>query len=82
MTLADPAALVATREGQLFLNDLLQHFLPEPQRAPALGSPVDQTVNCRRRSVATGPPVDLVLGSRHPLALVPATACHDISWRS
>lgn len=25
---ADPARLVATREGQLFLNDLLQHFLP------------------------------------------------------
>jgi oxygen-independent coproporphyrinogen-3 oxidase len=24
----DPARLVATREGQLFLNDLLQHFLP------------------------------------------------------
>jgi len=25
---ADPTRLVATREGQLFLNDLLQHFLP------------------------------------------------------
>lgn len=25
---ADPQRLVATREGQLFLNDLLQHFLP------------------------------------------------------
>ncbi|MEK8081616.1 radical SAM family heme chaperone HemW [Pseudomonas sp. XK-1] len=25
---ADPARLSATREGQLFLNDLLQHFLP------------------------------------------------------
>ena len=25
---ADPARLVATREGQLFLNDLLQYFLP------------------------------------------------------
>src|SRR5690606_40437700 len=25
---AYPARLVATREGQLFLNDLLQHFLP------------------------------------------------------
>lgn len=25
---ADPRRLVATREGQLFLNDLLQHFLP------------------------------------------------------
>lgn len=25
---SDPARLVATREGQLFLNDLLQHFLP------------------------------------------------------
>jgi oxygen-independent coproporphyrinogen-3 oxidase len=24
----DPQRLVATREGQLFLNDLLQHFLP------------------------------------------------------
>ncbi|MDD0845159.1 radical SAM family heme chaperone HemW [Pseudomonas sp. Gutcm_11s] len=24
----DPSRLVATREGQLFLNDLLQHFLP------------------------------------------------------
>ena len=24
----DPARLVASREGQLFLNDLLQHFLP------------------------------------------------------
>lgn len=28
LMLADPARLVATREGQLFLNDLLQHFLP------------------------------------------------------
>ncbi|MGV8843000.1 MAG: radical SAM family heme chaperone HemW [Pseudomonas sp.] len=25
---SDPARLVATRQGQLFLNDLLQHFLP------------------------------------------------------
>ncbi|MDX1724645.1 MAG: radical SAM family heme chaperone HemW [Pseudomonas sp.] len=25
---SDPARLVASREGQLFLNDLLQHFLP------------------------------------------------------
>jgi putative oxygen-independent coproporphyrinogen III oxidase len=25
---ADPKRLIATREGQLFLNDLLQHFLP------------------------------------------------------
>ena len=25
---ADPTRLVATREGQLFLNDLLQYFLP------------------------------------------------------
>jgi oxygen-independent coproporphyrinogen-3 oxidase len=25
---ADPARLCATREGQLFLNDLLQYFLP------------------------------------------------------
>jgi putative oxygen-independent coproporphyrinogen III oxidase len=25
---ADPNRLIATREGQLFLNDLLQHFLP------------------------------------------------------
>ena len=25
---SDPSRLVATREGQLFLNDLLQHFLP------------------------------------------------------
>ena len=25
---SDPQRLVATREGQLFLNDLLQHFLP------------------------------------------------------
>ncbi|HBX56457.1 radical SAM family heme chaperone HemW [Pseudomonas sp. UBA2684] len=25
---SDPARLAATREGQLFLNDLLQHFLP------------------------------------------------------
>ena len=28
LLLADPTRLVATREGQLFLNDLLQHFLP------------------------------------------------------
>ncbi|MGH8435743.1 MAG: radical SAM family heme chaperone HemW [Pseudomonas sp.] len=28
LLLADPRRLVATREGQLFLNDLLQHFLP------------------------------------------------------
>ena len=28
LLLADPQRLVATREGQLFLNDLLQHFLP------------------------------------------------------
>lgn len=28
LMLADPQRLVATREGQLFLNDLLQHFLP------------------------------------------------------
>ncbi|MDP3815461.1 radical SAM family heme chaperone HemW [Pseudomonas sp.] len=28
LMLADPARLVATREGQLFLNDLLQYFLP------------------------------------------------------
>jgi oxygen-independent coproporphyrinogen-3 oxidase len=28
LLLADPERLVATREGQLFLNDLLQHFLP------------------------------------------------------
>ena len=25
---SDPTRLGATREGQLFLNDLLQHFLP------------------------------------------------------
>ena len=25
---SDPTRLSATREGQLFLNDLLQHFLP------------------------------------------------------
>jgi oxygen-independent coproporphyrinogen-3 oxidase len=25
---ADPQRLVASREGQLFLNDLLQYFLP------------------------------------------------------
>ncbi|AYF89086.1 radical SAM family heme chaperone HemW [Pseudomonas sp. JS3066] len=28
LLLKDPQRLVATREGQLFLNDLLQHFLP------------------------------------------------------
>ena len=28
LLLADPARLVATARGQLFLNDLLQHFLP------------------------------------------------------
>jgi putative oxygen-independent coproporphyrinogen III oxidase len=28
LMLSDPTRLVATREGQLFLNDLLQHFLP------------------------------------------------------
>ena len=28
LLLADPARLAATREGQLFLNDLLQYFLP------------------------------------------------------
>ncbi|MES2818866.1 MAG: radical SAM family heme chaperone HemW [Pseudomonadota bacterium] len=28
LLVADPTRLVATREGQLFLNDLLQHFLP------------------------------------------------------
>ena len=28
LLLRDPQRLVATREGQLFLNDLLQHFLP------------------------------------------------------
>ncbi|HSC84555.1 MAG TPA: YggW family oxidoreductase, partial [Pseudomonas sp.] len=28
LLLSDPQRLVATREGQLFLNDLLQHFLP------------------------------------------------------
>jgi len=28
LMLADPQRLAATREGQLFLNDLLQHFLP------------------------------------------------------
>lgn len=28
LLLADPVRLVASREGQLFLNDLLQHFLP------------------------------------------------------
>lgn len=28
LLLADPQRLVASREGQLFLNDLLQHFLP------------------------------------------------------
>ncbi|MHA6492040.1 radical SAM family heme chaperone HemW [Pseudomonas borbori] len=28
LMLTDPARLTATREGQLFLNDLLQHFLP------------------------------------------------------
>ncbi|HLA32219.1 MAG TPA: radical SAM family heme chaperone HemW [Pseudomonas sp.] len=28
LMLADPTRLVATREGQLFLNDLLQYFLP------------------------------------------------------
>ncbi|MBT8767873.1 radical SAM family heme chaperone HemW [Metapseudomonas boanensis] len=28
LMLADPQRLVATAEGQLFLNDLLQHFLP------------------------------------------------------
>lgn len=28
LLLADPTRLVASREGQLFLNDLLQHFLP------------------------------------------------------
>ena len=28
LLLADRTRLVATREGQLFLNDLLQHFLP------------------------------------------------------
>ncbi|MNG15710.1 coproporphyrinogen III oxidase [compost metagenome] len=28
LLLKDPERLVATPEGQLFLNDLLQHFLP------------------------------------------------------
>ena len=28
LLLADPQRLTASREGQLFLNDLLQHFLP------------------------------------------------------
>ena len=27
LLLSDPARLTASREGQLFLNDLLQHFL-------------------------------------------------------